>query len=76
MSLLQRTHVARALGDIVPPYSKFSAEETSVFHSGGRGRIGKKRREDRREAKRKREKREGRRGQAKLIAVKGRWKPL
>lgn len=43
MSLLQRTHVARALGDTGPSYSKFSSEETDGFYSGGRESIGKKR---------------------------------
>lgn len=51
MSLLQRTRVARALGDMVPPYSKFSSEETDGFHSEGRERMGQKKRREERKRK-------------------------
>lgn len=62
MSLLQRMHVARALGDIVPPYSRFSGEETDGFHSRGRERIGQKGRREERRGEKKKRRGEGRKG--------------
>lgn len=72
MSLFQRTRVARALGDIVPPFRKFSSEESSAFHSGEREKIG--------ENKKKKEKKGGEKMQGGTregaMIVKERWKPL